>query len=235
MNGSGVLEPLEALAPLHATGADAQARRPALPWPARVVETLSAYLPVLLMGLLALGSWWLVKSTPLPEGPRTAAPPRHEADYTMHAFSVQRFTSEGRLRAQIEGETLHHYPDTDTMEIDHPRVAGYSPDGSLTLATAQRAISNSDASEVQLLGDARVTRSATPTDEGLGFRGEFLHAFLKTEQLRSHLPVTVTRGGTVISADSLSYDHLQRTVSMKGRVRASFATPPARPKGSAAP
>ena len=92
---------------------------------------------------------------------------------------------------------------------------GYSPDGSVTLATAQRAISNSDASEVQLIGDARVTRSATAADEGLSFRGEFLHAFLKTEQLRSHLPVTVNRGNTVIRADTFSYDHLQRTVSMQ--------------------
>lgn len=226
MNGSGVLEPLEALAPLQPGNGEPQERRPAQPWSARVIETVSAYLPVLLMGLLALGSWWLVKSTPPAVGPRPAAPPRHEADYTMHEFSVQRFTPEGRLRAQIEGETLRHFPDTETMEVERPRVVGYSPDGSVTLATAQRAISNSDASEVQLIGDARVTRSATAADEGLSFRGEFLHAFLKTEQLRSHLPVTVNRGNTVIRADTFSYDHLQRTVSMQGHVRASFAAAP---------
>ena len=55
----------------------------ALPWPARLLDALSSYLPMLLMGLLALGSWWLVKNTPMPEGPRVAAPLRHDADYTM--------------------------------------------------------------------------------------------------------------------------------------------------------
>jgi lipopolysaccharide export system protein LptC len=235
MNGSGVLESLEALAPLQGTPGNPRARRQHMPWPARVIETLMSYLPVLLMGLLALGSWWLVKSTPAPEAPRPAAPPRHEPDYTMHQFSVQRFTPEGRLRAQIEGETLRHFPDTDTMEIALPRVEGYSPDGGLTRASAQRALSNSDASEVQLIGDARVTRSATATDEGLSFRGEFLHAFLKSEQLRSHLPVMVTRGATVIRADSFSYDNLDRTVSMKGHVRASFASLPTRPSARASP
>ena len=235
MNGSGVLEPLEALAPLPGATRDWQTRRQALPWSARIVETLSSYLPVLLMGLLALGSWWLVKSTPVPEGARPPAPVRHEPDYTMHTFSVQRFTPEGRLRAQIEGDALRHYPDTDTMEIEHPRVEGFSPDGGLTRASAQRALANGDASEVQLIGDARVTRNATPTDEGLSFRGEFLHAFLKTEQLRSHLPVTVTRGATVIRADSFSYDNLDRTVAMKGHVRASFATLPTKLQGRPAP
>jgi lipopolysaccharide export system protein LptC len=228
MSSEGVLEPLEALAPLQgAPRGEAQSRWQALPWPARIVDAVSSYLPMLLMGLLALGSWWLVKNTPVPEEPPAATPVRHEPDYTMHAFSVQRFTAEGRLRAQIEGETLRHFPDTDTFEIERPSVQGHSPDGSLTLATAQRALANADASEVQLLGGARVTRSAaTPGEEGLSFRGEFLHAFLKTERLHSPLPVTMARGGTVIRADSFDYDHLQRTVAMKGHVRASFATSP---------
>lgn len=226
MNNDGVLEPLEALAPLQGA-AQVGPRWQALPWPSRVIDALGSYLPLLVMALLALGSWWLVKNTTLPEVARAPAPVRHEADYTMHRFSVQRFTPDGFLRAQIEGETLLHFPDTDTLEIERPQVQGYSSDGSLTLASAQRAVSNSDASEVQLLGDARVTHhAATPGDEGLAFRGEFLHAFLKQEQLRSHLPVTVTRGGTVIRAEGFEYDHLQRTVVMKGRVKASFAALP---------
>ena len=224
MNSQGVLEPLEALAPLQGPRRDdAQPRWKALPWPARILEALSSYLPMLLMGLLALGSWWLVKNTPLPQAAREPAPARHEADYAMERFSVQRFTPEGQLRALVEGDMLLHFPDTDTLEIERPRVRGLSADGGVLLASAQRALSNADASEVQLLGDARVThRAAAPGDEGLAFRGDFLHAFLKTEQLRSHLPVTVTRGGTVIRADGFEYDHLQRVVEMKGRVRASF-------------
>ena len=227
MSSDGVLEPLEGLAPLQGAPREAaQARWQALPWRARLLDALGSYLPMLMMGLLALGSWWLVKNTPLPEEPRAAAPLRHEPDYTMHGFSVQRFTPEGELRAQIEGETMRHFPDTDTLEVERPVVEAYSPDGSLTLASAQRALSNADASEVQLLGDARVTRNpATPGEEPLSFRGEFLHAFLKTEQLRSHLPVTVARGSSVIRADSFDYDHLKRTVTMKGHVRATFTSP----------
>ena len=50
---------------------------------------------------------------------------------------------------------------------------------------------------------------------------------LKTEQVRSNLPATVTRGGTVVRADTFDYDNLERTVSMTGHVRASFAAPAA--------
>ena len=55
-------------------------------------------------------------------------------------------------------------------------------------------MANGDGSEVQLLGGARVD-SAGPRGEPIEFRGEFLHAFLNTERVRSHLPVMVTSDG----------------------------------------
>ena len=154
MTETSVLEPLEALALPPPVASEAAKRYTALPWPARVVDAVAAYLPLLVMALLALGSWWLVKNTPLAEGPRPTVAPRHEADYTMRDFSVRRFTPEGPLRAQIEGDVLRHYPDNDTLEIERPSVRAYSADGGITLATARRALSNADATEVQLLGDA---------------------------------------------------------------------------------
>lgn len=216
--------PLEALGlqPLD----DGAPRWSGQPWHARLLDTLSSYLSLLMMALLALGSWWLVANTPRVEAPRIKAPLTHDPDYTMHEFQVQRFTPQGTLRAQIAGDTLRHYPDTDTFEIDNPKVRAWAADGGVTDASARRALSNADASEVQLFGDARVTRLPTATDEGLTFRGEFLHAFLKTERVRSNQPVTFTRGAAVIRADSFSYDNIERIVEMKGHVRASF--PPRR-------
>ena len=215
--------PREALGPPRPSTQAADVRWAGLPWQARLLDTLSSYLPMMLMGLMALGSWWLVKNAPRPEKPRVAVAPSHEPDYAMREFSVQRFTAAGPLRARIEGDVLRHFPDTDTLEVEQPRLWAYALDGGVTVARANRALSNADASEVQLLGDAQVTRTATATDPGLNFRGEFLHAFLKTEQVRSHLPVMVTRGGAVIRADSFSYDNLDRIVSLRGNVRATFA------------
>jgi len=193
------------------------------PWRWRVFEWVSAYLPLLLMALLALGTWWLVKNTPLSGEERTAAPLRHEPDYEMRNFAVQRFTPQGPLRAQIEGDALRHYPDTDTV-----RLRAVAPDGRVTRATARRAIANGAATEVQLLGGAEVVREAMAGDEAINFRSEFLHAFLDTERVRSHLPVTVTRGGTEVRADGMEYSHLDRLIQFGGRMRASFP-PKAKP------
>jgi len=188
----------------------------------RLLQLASAYLPLLLMALLALATWWLVKNTPLAGEERTAAPARHEPDYEMHNFAVQRFTPQGPLRAQIEGDTLRHFPDTDTVEIDNVRLRAVSPDGRITLATARRAIANGAATEVQLLGGAEIVAEATATEPAINFRGEFLHAFLDTERVRSHLPVTITRAGTQVRADGIEYSHLDRLIQFSGRTRATF-------------
>lgn len=187
-------------------------------------EFVSAYLPLLLMGLLALGTWWLVKNTPVPEPPAAPRALRHVPDYTMQTFRVQRFDREGRLHAEIEGDELRHYPDTDTIEVDNPRIHSYARNAQRTVATARRALSNADGSEVQLLGGARVVRDG-PGDDRTEFQGEFLHAFFATEELRSHLPVVVRRGGVEVRANSLAYRHQDQRVQLSGRVRAIF--PPA--------
>jgi len=196
---------------------------PRVPLRWRVLDAISTYLPLLLMAALALGTWWLVKNTPLLEDGRPAAPPRHVPDYTMTEFMVQRFAPSGMLRVQIEGDTLRHYPDTDTIEIDNPRIRAFGEDGRITNATARRALSNRDGSEIQLSGGAHVVREATPKAAAIDFRGEFLHAFQYTERVRSHLPVVVTQGGTEIRADALAYDNLAGVLDLKGHVKAVLA------------
>ena len=196
------------------------------PWAWRVVDTASAYLPLLLMAALALGTWWLVKNTPLFENDRELAPLRHEPDYTMNQFMVQRFAANGAMKVQIEGDVMRHYPDTDTLEIDNPRMRAFGEDGRITNATARKAIANRDGSEVQLSGDAHVVREATDKDAAIEFRGEFLHCFQNTERVRSHLPVVVTRGGTEFHADSMAYDNLAGLLDLKGHLRAILTPVP---------
>ncbi len=63
--------------------------RARLPWYQRLRELVVTYLPLLLMGMLALGTWWLVKNTPSADPPPSEGIPREEPDYTMQHFSVE--------------------------------------------------------------------------------------------------------------------------------------------------
>lgn len=202
----------------------------ASPW-RRALDVASAYVPLIVMAVVAAATWWLVQNAPQLDAPRAAPVARVEPDVEMTGVRIQRFAPDGRLRTQIEGERLRHFPATDTMEIDAARIRSIDAAGRVTVATAKRALSNADGSEVQLLGDAEVTREPSGAEAAIRFNGEFLHAFRFAEQLRSHLPVTVTQGGSVVRAAGLRYDHATRTVDLPGRTRATF---PPRRTGDAA-
>lgn len=194
--------------------------QPGLRW----LDQLWSYLPLLLLALLAAGTYWLVKHTPVPEGPQAELPARHEPDYQMNRFSVQHFTSSGRPRTLLEGRELRHYPDTDTLEIDEVRMRSVDEQGRVTLATARRALSNAEGTEIRLMGSAHVVREAAgPQDEAanrrLEFSGEFLHIFTEEERVESHLPVTLRQGDMEVRGASLRYSHREQLLELKGAVR----------------
>lgn len=194
----------------------------------RLWDRASIYLPIILMGLLALGTYWLVRNTPVQSAAPGDKPVSSEPDYFMRGFSVKTFDGSGRLKSEVVGKEARHFPDSDTLEIDQPRIRAINEKGILTVATANRALSNGDGSEVQLFGNAVVTRDAGTDAQGnpvpaLQFRGEFLHAFMETERIRSHKPVTLTRGDDQFTADSMDYDNMDRTMDLRGRVRGVLA------------
>ena len=110
----------------------------------------------------------------------------------------------------------------DTLEIDSVTIRALSPDGSVTHATAHRALANGDASEVQLLGAAHVVRESANAERQVEFDSEFLHAFLAGERLRSHLPVRMRQGTSDLRVGAIDYDNLARSAQLGGPVRARF-------------
>lgn len=197
----------------------------------RTWDSLSVYLPIVLMGLMAMTSYWLVRNTPESREPELEAAPRHVPDYFMQDFSVRVFGADGKLKSEILGIEGRHYPDTDTLEIDKPRIRILGAEGRVTTATAQRGLINSDGSEVQLFERAVVVREASTNAQGLvtprsEMQSDFLHLFANTEQVRSHLPVVLLRSrGDRFTADAMSYDNLDRVMQLKGRVRGTLQPP----------
>jgi len=190
-------------------------------------ERISVYLPVILMGFIALGTYWLARNTPTAAPVQSQAPLTHEPDSYMRRFSVKTFDASGRLKSEVHGAEARHYPDTDTVEIDNPRMRSIGADGQVTVATALRAVSNGDGSEVQLMGDAVVTREPPPQGAAraqprMQFRGEYLHVYVTTERVTSNKPVELIRGDDRLSGDSLLFDNIGQVLEMGGRVRATL-------------
>lgn len=191
------------------------------PLGARLWEQLLSYLPVVLMGLLAALTWWLVKNTPQPGDGGGAPPPSTAPDYTMREFAVSSYSAEGTLLSRLEGDVLQHYPHTDTVEVEGVRLRALDESGRVTLGSADRGFSNGAATRVRLVGDARVVREPGPGEtagERIEIRGEVLEVDTEAERVRSDQPVTMYTGRGQLRASSLDYDHTDRVARLGGRV-----------------
>jgi lipopolysaccharide export system protein LptC len=190
-------------------------------------ERFLLYFPLISMGLLALGTYWLVRSTSPASDPVVQRAPAHEPDYFMHEFSVKTFDAAGRVRTEVQGAKARHYPDTLWLEIEQVRVRSFDAQGRITTATAEHGLTNEDSSEVQLMGNAVIVRDAEVIQGGTAFprmeyRGEFLHAFMNTERVLSHKPVELLRGKDRFTADRMEYDNVEQVLQLSGRVRGTL-------------
>ena len=187
-------------------------------------DRTAIYMPLLMMGVLALGTYWMVRNTPIFGTPEVVKEVGHEVDYFMQNFTIKTFDESGKLKSEISGTEARHFSDTDILEIDHARIRSINVEGKLTTATANRAYSNADGSEVQLVGNAVVIRQPSRDAQGnatqkLEFRGEFLHAFLNEERVQSHKPVLLIRGADQFTGNVFSYNNLDQVALLTGRVR----------------
>lgn len=188
------------------------------------LDSFSIYLPVVLMGLLALASYWLLRATPVADLPEVDRPVSTEPDYFMRRFSVKVFDAAGVLKTELNGVEARHYPATDTVEVDNGRIRHVGLNGLPTLASARLITTNGDNTEFVLEGNAVVVREAGVNAAGeavprLEFRGEFLHIYTAPERVVSDQPVTLLRGTDRLQADTLDYVGDERVANFKGRVK----------------
>jgi len=196
-------------------------------WWSRAWDRLSIYLPVLLMGGLALLSYWLVRLAPVPEAVVAARPLSHEPDYFMRDFALRTFDAAGQLRQELRGTEVRHYPDTGALEVDDARVRSLGERGGLTTAQARRLNTDADQRVYALQGQVQVVREAHTRADGqaqprLEFRGESLTVDTGTDRLTSDTPVEMWRGGDRLLADRLDYDDRNQVADLQGRVRVTL-------------
>lgn len=206
-------------------------RRAVLVW-RQLWHSMSIYLPVVLMGLLALGTWWLAQNTPALALAEPNKPVKHEADYFLRNFAIKNFDAQGQLASEVTGEKARHFGDTDVLEIDNARIQSWKQ-GRLSNASATRAVSNGDGSEVQLIGNAVLLREPVKDENGkeiprMEFRSDFLHIFVNEERLTSNKPVTIKHGADSFSADNMTYNNLDRVAELQGRVKVQLVPTRAR-------
>ena len=185
----------------------------------RALDRLTLYLPLMIMALLAMASWWLVRSMPDIAGVAEPKAARQDPDYHLERFTTQVFDAQGRRIRQVSGDMARHYPQSDELHIDGVRFSAVNDEGTEVLATARRGVATGDGQRVTLLGQVQVVRPAQGSSPRWVLNGERLVFLQKQEKLLSDQPVEILRDQDRFTASGLDFDTRSGQYMLSGRVR----------------
>ena len=186
----------------------------------RTLDRLTIYLPLFLFAILALGSWWLVRSVPELTPPGLDPQLRQDPDFRLDQFTVKSFDASGRLTREISGQSATHFPATQSLHIEGVRILAENELGTRLTAQAKKGISREAEQQVTLSGEATAVRQADKQGPRVELRGEALTAWLQEERLVSDQPVRIMRGSDVFSAQTMNFDVRSGQYELQGQVRA---------------
>lgn len=103
---------------------------------------------------------WLLQAT---WHRREVEPARtHTPDYYGTGLQIAALDEEGKVRHRLKARKMLHYDDTDTTELDAPRLEVYDPEQPPWKVKAEKGWVSPDGEEVLLQGEVIITRPESP-------------------------------------------------------------------------
>ena len=179
------------------------------------------WLPLGLVGLLALLGFWLNQITHRPELHDNGGF-AHEPDAIVKRFNAMAFDVQGRPMHRLSAEKLVHYMDDDTTELESPRFSTLDDKGVRSMAVADRGQISTNGQHVHLLGDVRLTRYGQGGRTPVTLDTDYLWITPDTGRMRTDKAVTLKQEHAVITAGAMLADNQRKELTLSGGVHGTY-------------
>jgi len=203
--------------------------------PARsILDRITAWSPVVLLGGLAALTYWLDSQVQAP-APRRDGTERHDTDIFVEGFRAISLDAKGHATQTIAGKRANHFGDDQTTEFTEPMLAQTEVGKPAFRITAMQGRLSGDRKEVFFTGNVRAVRDAGPAQPGetpvgpVTVTTEYLHVIPDLEVARTDKPVTIQEPRGIIQSVGLELDNKAKTLKLKSGVRGTLQ-PQALPK-----
>ncbi len=187
------------------------------------VNRLRAWLPLLPVVALLLGSYWLNLQVK-PFEPSTGAQ-RHDVDFVVYGLRSVALNTEGQPRFTLLTEKMWHYPDDDSTHMQNPSLTSFHKNQPPTMIDARKGMLSSKGEEIQLHEDVRIFRSGRLPSQAQHFNTEYLRVLPDDGWAETNFPVLMFDRYNTINAVGMELNNEARTVKFLKQVRAVHEKP----------
>lgn len=184
------------------------------------LDRLIAWSPVLLLGAMAVLTYWLDAQVRPPQ-PKFDGSGRHDTDLYIENFKAISLDAQGRVRQALIAKAARHYPDDDTTDLDSPRMTFSDPGKPTFNINSDSAKVTGDRENIYFVGKVKGVRDAsspTAKDGPSTIATEYLHVTPKDERVETDKAVTISDPRGIISGTGLQYDNKSKTIKLRSGV-----------------
>lgn len=180
----------------------------------------SLWLPLAVLLVLAVLSFWIERSVQIPANGRQTD--FGDPEGIMENFRALRTDIAGNPQYRLSASKLRHYSGSKLTELDAPHFVFIDARSGTIDARSREATVSADGSEVDLRGDVVVVRAAQPGQSALTLRTARLIVFPERKLLRAPGPVDAQDDTVNVRAGGMEYNADQRTIKLTGRVQTRY-------------
>lgn len=154
-------------------------------------SALRTYLPALALASLAIGSALFLYNLDPGEfviGEATEGLP----DFYVERFATTTMDEQGRPKRRLEAQSMAHFPDTDTTELEQPYLVLYEPSEPPWHVRSERGWVSPDNSIMLLLGKVHIWRNTLAGETNLEIETEDLRVLPDEKIGETEQPVIIS-------------------------------------------
>ncbi len=185
----------------------------------RTEDRLAAGISIVLLLILAGGSYFLAEFASDRGEPAGTRKITHEPDYFVDGLVLTKVNELGEPAFRLSAERMVHYPDDGSNQFTEPRMVSLDSARPQVELRAKSGSTDAQGDETELSGGVVLTRRASAADPELVVKSEVIVLSTKTGIAHTTYPVEIRRGTTSLTGVGMEFDNSSRQLRLDSRVR----------------
>ncbi len=178
------------------------------------------WLPIALLGFLALLSFWIDQSVKEAGGRNEVN--LDEPDSIVESFLAVSTDAAGVPRYRLAAQKLNHYSSNQLTLLDNPTLTHLHQEQGEMQISSNKASVTPDGEKVVFNGQVNVLRPASRDAKEMSMQTSYLEVHTDSNEAFTEQPVVIRQPGLEITAAGMHLFADTRVLKLKGRVKAQY-------------
>ena len=196
-------------------------------------RTLLRLMPLILMGTLTLGTFWLVQKVTPPEKSSLERVRLHEPDYTITNGALTALNEMGNTKYRILGNKVVHYDDDASIDILTPRIRLFQLDKAPVTVKSDTGHLDGDLTILDLIDNASIFRpaQAATSSQAATLRmlasSTYFKVLINDDIIETNRPITLEQGISIMqSTEGGKFNNIEQSMTLSGQVKGRIERAP---------